>query len=579
MKFLLRQIGLWGVVLGWTALTISPVRALTPREELLRLVPGDVGFCLVIQDLRGHSQAFLESPFVRQFRATPMAQALGKAGETQKLTEADHVLQQLLGIDFIRLRDDILGDAIVLAYRPGPTGHDDQEQDLILLRARDPQLLAGLIDRLNTAQKGSGEVLAVEARKHQGVEYYRRQERSKGDHFYYLRGPVLAVSSKEGMVQRVIDLDQAGANQPMVARQLERLGAGQALAALWVNPRAFDAEIERKAAAARGTEAAVRRAVLTYWKALDGIGLWGTLGKTDFELELGFLARAQEMPEPGRKLFAGPGKAAQLWQRIPSNAMVAIAGRFDPAETTEFISTFLTPEARQAMREAAERGPGAVLGKDLFNEILPNLGPDWGFWVTAPPANEAAWVPQGTLAVRVRPGKGQPPVDRTLLSGLNTLAVLAVLSYNGSHSDRMSLQTTEQDKVEIQYLTGPKQFPLGLQPAFASKEGYLLLASSPEAVRRFRAPQPTATDAASPAEVPLLRISYTEIGRYLKTRREALAAAAAEFNPITKEEARRRLDELAAHLQLFDRLELNQRSDPGRLRLVLRLRVAEPLRK
>ena len=36
----------------------------SPRDELLRLVPADVGFCLVLEDLRGHGKAFAESPFV-----------------------------------------------------------------------------------------------------------------------------------------------------------------------------------------------------------------------------------------------------------------------------------------------------------------------------------------------------------------------------------------------------------------------------------------------------------------------------------------------------------------------------------
>ena len=37
----------------------APARAAEPANELLRLVPEDVGLCLVIQDLRSHSADLL----------------------------------------------------------------------------------------------------------------------------------------------------------------------------------------------------------------------------------------------------------------------------------------------------------------------------------------------------------------------------------------------------------------------------------------------------------------------------------------------------------------------------------------
>ena len=45
-----------------TALLPTLARA-APRDELLRLVPDDVAFCLVVQDLRGHAEALSASPF------------------------------------------------------------------------------------------------------------------------------------------------------------------------------------------------------------------------------------------------------------------------------------------------------------------------------------------------------------------------------------------------------------------------------------------------------------------------------------------------------------------------------------
>jgi len=64
----------------------------------------------------------------------------------------------------------------------------------------------------------------------------------------------------------------------------------------------------------------------------------------------------------------------------------------------------------------------------------------------------------------------------------------------------------------------------------------------------------------------------------LKERREPLLEYAAVKNQISKEEAGRRLDHLLVVLQLFDRVELNQRSEPGLLTFTLRVQTAKPLR-
>src|SRR5439155_3628606 len=111
---------------------------------------------------------------------------------------------------------------------------------------------------------------------------------------YYLRGPLLALTWQEGLLRRVIDLDRRPAGgEPPVARELRLLGADRSLAALWVNPRAFQADLEAKAAASRGEEAAVLRTTLTYWKALDGIALSLALEK-DLALSLAVRANPEQ---------------------------------------------------------------------------------------------------------------------------------------------------------------------------------------------------------------------------------------------------------------------------------------------
>jgi hypothetical protein len=527
----------------------------------------------VIQDLRGNSKAFLSSPFVNQFWDSPIGQAIRQAPETGKLTEFDRHIHAVLGVNLAQLRDDICGDAVVFAYRPGSPGKEEQEEGLLLIRARDPKLLASLIERWNESQKQSGDLQDVQVRKHEGVEYSCRVER-RGENFAWLRGPVLAFATREAMLKRVIELDRASTGrQPFVSQQLDRLGATQALAALWINPRAFESHLQQKMKQAKGPEAAVLQTVLTYWKALEGIALAAVLQESEMALSLSILAKGELLPPAARSLFGGDAKASELWRAFPDNALFAMAGRCEAGALNDFFSEFLASDKRQWVHEAMNRFLAAPLGKkDVIKEVLPFVGPDWGFCMLAPSPADKTWVPHSIWALRVRPGS----VDRSLLSALNSFALLGVIAYNGSHADQISLHPLLQDRVEGSYLTNDPPFPPGFQPAFALKEGFLLVASSPEAIRRFSPPAAASSRRGTP-EIPFIRLALKELALYLKAHREALADYVSQKNQVTKQEAAHRLQALAQLCQLFDRVELTQRSGSGKLTLVLRVRTAQHL--
>src|ERR1700730_5890347 len=111
-------------------LWLPPTLAATPAEELLRLVPEDVGFCVVVQDLRGHTTALLQSEFVKRLRASPFASELARDKEILKLAQVEEHLQKHLKVNWTQLRDEVFGDAVVFAYRRGPTGQAEQDPDL-----------------------------------------------------------------------------------------------------------------------------------------------------------------------------------------------------------------------------------------------------------------------------------------------------------------------------------------------------------------------------------------------------------------------------------------------------------------
>jgi hypothetical protein len=569
--------------LGLTAF-LSPLHAATPREELLHYVPDNVAFCLVVQDLRDHDQAFQESPFMKELAKSPMIQALLQSDDLKNLLKVDEFLRDNFGIDSTKLRDEIFGDALVFAYRSGPPGKPEAEQGLFLVRARDPKLLAELVDRLNELQRKSGDLLELKDLKHNDVAYFRRTERKreqgkedrKVSNYYLLNGPVLLFTSQETILHDAIDHQRESSSdkESAMAKQFRLAHADKPLLALWINPRAFDAEMLHKAEDAKGGEAAVLKNLLVYWKALDSVVLSADFQK-DFTLNVAVRARMDELPAAARKFLAEAAKPSELWQRFPQDAMLATACRFDLASLVDVIQGFLPTELNQSIKEGLDRGFGATLGRDLVSDVLPCLGPDWGLCIVAPSSDEKSWFPQIVYALRVQSGDKKPPVDQTALDAVNFYAGVAVLTHNQAKDVRpLSLKSVKQDKVEVKYLTGGN-LPAGLEPAYTLHNGYLVLGSSPDAIRRFHA---LAASKVESEEVPLLRVSFKEIRRYLKERREPVVVAVAEKNQIDKKEAAKKIDGLLGALQLVDRLELNQRSEAGQVTFMLRVQTALPLK-
>jgi hypothetical protein len=573
------------LTLALTAALAAPARGAAPRDELLRFVPEDVAFCLLVQDLRGHAEALRTSPFVAQFRESPAGTALENSPELKKLAQVQKDLQKHLGVDWEQVRDDILGDALAFAYRPGPPDRQEDEQGLFLLRARSAKALAGLVDRINQAQKESGELKALDEREHQGVRYFRRLERDKvagrdKPTFYYLRGPVLVLSAQEEMLRAALDLDRSleAAAEPPVARQLRLLGVDRALLAVWLNPRAFDSHLAAKLAKQTGTpDAAVLETFAVYWKALEGVALTVLLDR-DLSFAVAVRARTEALPAPARQFLAAAAQPSELWRGFPDNALVACAVRLDLPALFDGLAEFLPPDKRRGMAGDLDRTFGTPLGKDFVKDVLPSLGPDGGFCLSAPLPGDKGFLPQALVAFKVSPGKGAPPVDQTILTALNAFALVAVVGSNAKQPDRpLSLRTESADKREFKYFAGDKALPPGVQPAFGLSGGYLVVASSPEVFRRFgTAP---ATPAGGEGPSPLLRVSLKGWRTYLQERRDDLAAFLAENHQLTSEEARRRVDAWVSGLRFLDGVEVSQRTAPGRVTLTLTVRPSQPLKK
>ncbi len=570
MTFGKRRACLWllAAALGFSLLA-APARSEEPADELLRLLPDDLGFAVVIRDLRGHGRLIAESPFAAMLRNTEPARSFVSSPEVRKLREFDEILQKHLKTNLQQVRDDVLGDALVFAYWPGTPADSKGERGVFLAHARDPALLARLAEEINRLQRESGDLVKVEARTHEGVPYQRRQEKDGQVSYYLIQGPLLAYSDDEGSIQQIIK-SQKQRPRASLRDQLHGLGVHEALAVVWLNPRAFDQHLKRQLDQASDPTFTFLKTFTRSWKQLEGAALVVRI-QQDIDLSLCVRMQTSALPEPARRFFAGLSQPSMLWGYFPDRVIFAAAGRIDLASFAEMVAEFVPEDSRQKLLAGLSQGTLALLGRDFQKDVLPNLGPDWGYYLAAPPAGEP-WFPHSVVAVSVQnPGPGRP-LDQVLFDSLRMAVGFGILSQTGDKS-AVQLKNASQGNIPIVYLQSEVFFPSGFQPALAAKASCLVLASSPAALLRFAETRPAGKPDQGPEGVLLARLSLRAARDYLKERRRPLLAALDKNQQLEK-----RLDGLLSALELFDGVDLRLRTEPDQANLTLHFRPAKPLR-
>ncbi len=531
----------------------GPSQAANPRDELLRLVPEDVGFCLVIHQARMQRQRLLDSPFAARFRDSALNKRILASPEWQQFYQSLREFEKQLGIRAEQLVDEILGEAVVLAYRPGPLNRPDEEQGLVLIHAREEKTLQTLLRRLNQLQQQTGDLKSVEECTHQGIKYLRRNEINTVN-YYYLDGPVLLFSGQELLLKQALERLKRPAKESFWVRHLQQLQLDTAAVALCVNPRVWDTAIVGNQAADPAVQMAAR-----LWKGLESLGL-GLLIDDKAHLRVSFRIREIPLPETARRFFDLASKPNPLWAELPEEPLLAVAARFDLPAMYELIASSLTPSNRRAFDAELDRTLGAVLGVDVVRELLPAIGPDWAFWITAPPKESKHGLPSCFAALKVSNSSprsldqrgSEESVGEGLLSILTTTAQSAILAHNKKHPDSPArLTTTTWQGKRFRSIRGGAMFPDGIEPSFGLLNGYLIVASQLDNWPRSSKPL-------DPRSVPLVRASLKSWRELFQQRREQILQFLSEKEGIGQQQAGEKLEVLSMLVELLDSLELRQ---------------------
>lgn len=552
------------------AMASTHAMAASPREELLALLPKEPAFCVAVQDLRGQSKRLLESPFGQRFQQSPLFAGLMSAEPIARLREMDEQLKMHLQTSIAEIRDEAFGDAFVLAFWPADGA--TPETALILTQARNKDLPAAVLKRLNDLQLQSGDLQRADVVQHGAATYNRCTEAGGKVNCQLVLDGLVALTSDEELLKQVIDRrtqrDRKLNNR--LAQSFVDLGVAKDAAVVWVNPRAFDRQMAEKLANANASELPVLRLIQNGWHQTSGLALSANLGEVG-DVRLSVQMATESLSPTLQKILKEARTSSALWSRIPDDAIVAAAGRFDLAEIAQLLNE-LAPADQQGKQLAdVNKTTMALLGMDVHKDILEKLGPDWCFYVAAPPS--ARVMPDVVLGMALRNHNAE--VEEAFGDSLRTLGGLLAMGRANEGKPTM-LKRSRLGDVRVTSIWSEAWAEAGLQPAGAIKEGCLVLASSPDAIGRF--PQ-TKPPIAKDGPVPLLKVSFTRAVAFLNDpqRRPALINLLGEMHQQPAAEIDERLQQLTNAFDLFDGMELVQETSPGRLILRLRLKTKEAL--
>lgn len=560
-------------LLGWPAVAHAG-----PREELLRLVPPDSNLVVVVQQLRDHWQGLANSKWLARFTESHLGKSILDAPELVQLSKVREQLVRGLRVTPAQLRDEIFGDALVLAFRAGPPDQPQMDDGLILTWARDSDLASTVIDRLNQVQRLSGELKQLAKVEYRQRTYTRRTRQDGGEEFFYQQGSVVVIASTEKGLRELIDRDwqspAVAQEAPPLETHLRKLGVESRAALVWFNPRRFEPELKQTVAKAHGAEAAFLHQFVRYWQACDGLALSLDLSQ-HLDLALSLSVRTADLPASARRFLASANTPSSLWASVPSDALLAVCGRSDMIALTQMIGEFLTPADRKHAQQTLRQLFSGALDDEQQDALLAGLGPDFGLWL-APPVNKGVGLPRGLLAVRLRPTPAGESLDTPLMETLNYFATLGVAAYNASHPDQIRLRSLKQGPLSLRTVVGDKGLFALYQPTFTCKDGYMLLGTTPQEIAVFAAPP--AQPALPPEQaVPWVRVSLKNLANYIRDNRAFFAGLLLRQDDLAAE-GLQRLDWIIDTLELFNTVELLHRSGSDRADLILRVRPALPLR-
>lgn len=444
-----------------------------PSDELLALVPADAAVVLVVEDFRDRSREILSSPLYTRLAGLPAVREWLKSAKAAELIKARAEIEAGLGMTLERLRDDLLGDCVVLALSIPAGARADEPAGLLMSRVRDRVALETLIAAVNKSQTDEGMLKSVDDLPRAGSAPVIRRRRfkpgTKPDEWYaILPSDTFVWSNSERLVTSVVEGRPGGGfgDTPRYRQIRDRL-PDKAVARLYVDPRFLVEAVSVGKAPADPQLAAIFRGLEFLAAAL----VWHD-GPT---LHVVATIDGDKLPTPFRPMVHGKSLDPVDLNRVPESVLAVAAWRWDLAASYDAMLSVVPAPDRPRLEAILLVAQGLLLGKDLRREVLPALGPG-GLAFVEP--NVGSAVPTFVATFDLRDRKD---VADALTNSFRTVASLSAL--DGKRKNGAGrVETEDRDGVRVTRIAGDAP-----GAAFAADSHRVAIGSDAEAVRRAMA--------------------------------------------------------------------------------------------
>jgi hypothetical protein len=573
-------------------------------EGLLRLVPADVSLVVTIEGLRDHARSIGASRLAAELRQVPAVKAWLESEKFRHWQRACSDVESVLGVKLAEVRDQVLGDAVVLAMQlpDGAPPDPSRARGLLVLRARDPALLARLIDAVNSAQQRSGELARVADRRRGGTTYHVREFplNSGRPPEWYVGYPdgTFAFSNSEAMIQGVVDrkppdpglprIEASVAGNPAPEKatsglgDLARLAAvrrrlpDRALARLYVDPRAIERLFSGAHRSGKPSDDRIRASLERHLASVEYAGaalVWS---------DDGIVVHAVETLDPKRvdgwiRRWAGDSRPCRPeLRRVPKTALALASAHVNLTELREAIETLAAEPDQPRIRNLEALATGLLLGEDLSARVLPVLGPAVIAYVDAP-AVDSTQTGANSGRGRLFPvvvvvdlagdrGRAGPSVADALDNALRTILAMVALDEKRGQG-RAEVANFEAAGVPVRTLSASSPFAyavdryggkLVLGTSAACVVAYLQSASAPDSGGRFRAAQ----GKAFPEYETFLCVDLDAVTGLAGRYRDRVARSLADRQKRPVADVERDLDQILALARLFRSAFVASRIEP-----------------
>ncbi len=570
-----------------SGLCLAPVFADDP--ELISLVGEDVGLYVEIRDLRSQLRDVPSAEWFRRLRELPFVKRWQQGPEFAKWQVGQATLTLVIGQPLDQFVAELFGESVVLAISPskeGPPG------GLLLSRgAKDDtwDRVLTLWDQLEAHE--------VQTKSAFGRSFQRRQKKTNGqtsgpDLFTTKIGRILAISEREELIRDVLARSSSAPNERRAKSLDQSPTYRHAMAALpeqcsvrvFTDPRRWENELRKDPASAAW--------LLPLWQRLE----WLSAG---IELRDGIIGHVvvhhetTDLPSVWQKIVEASVTPSDLAQRLPADAVLAGEARFSP-DLLNWLRTLDDSEKARTDWQTFGKITRGLLGRDLFDDVLPHARPSFGGAVVPKkPIEESSAPIDGLLAWQLDLSRGpartdgQPELRESLDSALQTLLNFAAVAHNSRNPDTLAmLRVQHREAQTIKWLESLPPY----QPAFGLGSEHLLLATDPRLISAFY--DRSANDPALKTE-PLfaavrsrhfaehsqwLFVNSRAARDFLAEQHEPLSRQVAHWRKLAPPSVAAQLDRVRETLTPFDAAFLAAKVTPGEVRFTAGV-VTPELRK